>query len=183
MWSGPLPEMKNHVREMHNNPGDNVELSGPFKTVLRNVTEISSFRQVMFALNEIFYVIWEIRDNIFYCATFHIGPKENYSKFKYRFCISKKKGESLSVCLTTRSFMDDVEEVLKSGNCVAIHYSSIEKFVKNCVLPFEIHIFSNDSSNFSGDRNESDCVGGDYRGSEDNDSGDNEVADGVENNQ
>ncbi|PNF30038.1 hypothetical protein B7P43_G05840 [Cryptotermes secundus] len=147
-WAGPLPELKTHVQEMHNSPGDHVELDGPFKTVLRNISETSSFRQTIFTLNEIFYIIWEVRDDIFYCVSFHIGPKKNSSKFKYRFRVSKRRGgESISYSLKTSSFMDDVEEIIKGGDCVAIHYRSVEKFIKNGVLPFEIYIFPNDVTN------------------------------------
>jgi hypothetical protein len=168
--------MRNHVQEMHNSPGDNVELAGPFKTVLRNISETSSFRQTIFTLNEIFYVIWEVRDNIFYCVSFHVGPKKNSSKFKYRFRVSKRKGgESISYCLKTSSFMDDVEEIIKDGDCVAIHYRCVERFIKNGVLPFEIYIFHNDRNKFNGKTKENDVNGSD------NDVDDNVVADEIEN--
>lgn len=174
--------MKDHVTEMHNNPGDNVELTGPFRTVLRNVLDPSSFRQVLFALDEMFYVIWDIRDNTFYCATFHVGPKDNSCKFKYKFSISKKGGESLSCCLTTCSFMDNVEDVIKSGKCVAIHYGSVENFIKNGTLPFEIHIFYNDPSKSNRRSSESDYVIGDFNEDDGDDIDDNEMEEEVESN-
>jgi hypothetical protein len=173
--------MKNHVKDMHDSPGDNVELTGPLRTVLRNISEISSFRQAMFALNEVFYVIWELRDNTFYCATFHIGTKENSCKFKYRFRISKQKGgESISYCLKTHSFMEDVDEIIGRGECVTIHYSCVQKFIKNSVLPFEIHIFNND--NIKCGRNEIYYITRDCSESYDNDIGDNGIGDEVESN-
>jgi hypothetical protein len=170
--------MKSHVQEVHNSPGDNVEVTGPFKTVLRNISETTSFRQAVFTLNEIFYVIWEVRDNIFYCVSFHIGPKKNSSKFKYRFRVSKERaGESISYSLKTSSFMDDVEEIIKGGDCVAIHYRSVEKFIKNGALPFEIYISHNGDYKSYGKTKEN-VSNGDINGSDDND---NEAADETEN--
>jgi hypothetical protein len=181
-WVGPLVEMKNHVKKMHDSPGDNVELTGPLRTVLRNISESSSFRQVMFTLNEIFYVIWELRDNIFYCATFHIGPKENSCKFKCRFRISKKRGgESISYCVKTHSFMEDVDEIIERGECVAIHYSCLQKFIKNSVLPFEIQIFNADTNKCH--RNEVCYISGDCNDSSDNGCDDNGISDEGENDQ
>jgi hypothetical protein len=176
--------MKGHVQEMHSSPGDNVEVAGPFKTVLRNISETTSFRQAVFTLNEIFYVIWEVRDNIFYCVGFHIGPKKNSSKFKYRFRVSKERaGESISYSLKTSSFMDDVEEIIKGGDCVAIHYRSIEKFIKNGALPFEIFISHNDDYKPYGKTKEN-VSNGDFNGNDDNDNvndNDNEAAEETEN--
>jgi hypothetical protein len=168
--------MKNHVKEIHDCPGDNVELTGPLRTVLRNVSEMSSFRQVMFTLNEIFYAIWELRDNTFYCATFHIGQKEHSCKFKYRFRISKKKGgESISYCLTTHNFMEDVDGVIERAECVAIHYGCVQRFIKNSVLPFELQIFNNDLNKH--DTNEIYFINGDCNESCGNDAGNNGITD------
>lgn len=175
-------EMKNHVKEMHDSPGDNVELTGTLRTVLRNISETSSFRQVMFTLNEIFYVIWELRDSTFYCATFHIGPKENACKFSYRFRISKKRGkECIAYCLQTHSYMENVNDVIEKGDCVSIHYNCVEKFIKNSALPFEIQIFNNRPYKRRRNRNDSYYVSGDCNDSSDNDTGDNGLAGEVEN--
>jgi E3 ubiquitin-protein ligase SIAH1 len=180
-WSGSLVEMKNHVKEMHDSPGDNVELTGPLRTVLRDISEISSFRQVIFTLNEIFYVIWELRNNTFYCAAFHIGQKENSCKYKYRFRISKKKGaESISYCLKTHSFMDDVDGLIERGECVAIRYNCVQKFIKNSVLPFEIHIFNNDLNKH--EKNEFYFISGNCNESYDKDAGENGITDEVDSN-
>lgn len=72
--------------------------------------------------------------------------------------------------------MDDVEEIIKGGDCVAIHYRSVEKFIKNGVLPFEIYIFPNDRNKFVGKSEDNEVNGGD------NDDYDNVVADEVDNN-
>jgi len=173
-------EMKTHVKEVHDSPGDNVELTGSLRTVLRDISEISSFRQVIFTLNEIFYVIWELRNNIFYCAAFHIGQKENSCKYKYRFCISKKGGESVSYCLKTHSFMDDVGGLIERGECVAIHYNCVQKFIRNSVLPFEIHIFNNDLNKH--ERNEIYFISGSCNQSYDNDAGENKMTDELDSN-
>lgn len=162
-----------------------MELSGPFKTVLRNISETSRFRQTVFTLNEIFYVIWEVRDNTFYCVIFHIGPKRISLKYKYRFRLSKKGGsESISYFLKTSSFMDDVEEVIESGNCVAIHYNCIENFIKSGALPFEIYIFHHVDSKLDGNIKEN-LVNDDFSGSDsDNDDDDDkdEAVDEAEDN-
>jgi hypothetical protein len=71
--------------------------------------------------------------------------------------------------------MDDVEDIIKGGDCVAIHYRSVEKFIKNGVLPFEICIFLNDRNKFSGETKENDVKGCD------NDVDNNVVADEIEN--
>jgi hypothetical protein len=70
--------------------------------------------------------------------------------------------------------MDDVEDIIKGGDCVAIHYKSVEKFIKNGALPFEIYIFHNDRNKFSGKTKENNVNGS---GNDD----DNKVADEIEN--
>lgn len=72
--------------------------------------------------------------------------------------------------------MDDVEEIIKGGDCVAIHYRSVEKFIEDGVLPFEIYIFPNDRNKFGGKTKKNEVNGSN------NDDCDNVVADEVDNN-
>lgn len=78
--------------------------------------------------------------------------------------------------------MDNVEDVIKSGKCVAIHYGSVENFIKNGTLPFEIHIFYNDPSKSNRRSSESDYVIGDFNEDDGDDNGDNEMEEEVESN-
>jgi hypothetical protein len=76
--------------------------------------------------------------------------------------------------------MDDVDGVIERGECIAIHYNCVQKFIRNSVLPFEIQIFNNDLNKH--ERNEIYFISGGCNESYDIDDDVNGIRDGIDSN-
>jgi hypothetical protein len=150
-WLGPFSAIKKHVKKSHNENGDYDEIVGCAKIVLINVSENSDYRQIIFTLGKMFYVLFKTIGNIFFCVVFYVGPSEESSKYKYRFSLTKKGTGAISYCLFTRGFVEDSSEVIETGNCIAIHFGCVERFVDDNCLPYEIEFFEHEDCDDSGD--------------------------------
>jgi hypothetical protein len=98
--------------------------------------------KALVVFGELFYAVWKVLEGDFCCTVIYVGPESNSSKFSFRFTITaKNKIETISTCLITRSYNENVDEVLKPGNCIAIHYDTVEKFFAGeNKLPFQLEI-------------------------------------------
>lgn len=139
-WSGPMDTVRTHVETKHH--GSCVQrVSRKFKTVLHNVSWSQRYYQAIITLGELFYVSWRVQSGIFYCAVFHIGPKEITPKFKYRFAISTKDGDEYSMSCLTHSYFENVNDIVRQGKCVTLHYSAVQSSCNDKGdLPFRMEI-------------------------------------------
>ncbi|PSN42269.1 hypothetical protein C0J52_20419 [Blattella germanica] len=140
-WCGPLLNMKKHVKQMHKAEADTLNTEEPLQMLLamKSETEFEPVRQILLALEEMFLTMFKVVDGTFYCVVVHIGARANASKYKYTLRMRTGK-EALSCSFITASFMDNIEELLKNGECMALRLSCIKKFVKCSKLRMDIEI-------------------------------------------
>ena len=139
-WTGPMDTVRTHVEIGHS--GSCVQrVSRKFKTVLHNVSCSQRYYQAIITLGELFYVSWRVQSGVFYCAVFHIGPKENTPKFRYRFAISTKDGDEYSMSTFTHSYFENLNDIVRQGKCVTLQYSNVQKSCnEKGDLPFRMEI-------------------------------------------
>jgi hypothetical protein len=137
-----LDDLKRHVLRDHD--GSNLDDYGHsrFYSRLRPMTPNGSFAKALVVFGELFYAVWRVKEGQLRCTVMYIGPENNCSNYTYRFTVtSSNKGETISMCLVTQSYTENLDDVLKPGNCIAISYDIIQRFlVKENMLPFRFDI-------------------------------------------
>jgi hypothetical protein len=137
-WIGALTAIETHVKSVHVN--QTVEHSGPFEVELQNFSTTRRFCKAIFTLGKLFYLVWETTQHTFHFAVFCIGHKDDADKFTYDFIIGKQR-DSISITGTCRSYLESKGEVLRPGECVTLHYLTVQKYVnKKRDLSCEIEI-------------------------------------------
>jgi hypothetical protein len=134
--------MKNHVKNNHGEGNDTQESTGRFSAVLTNLSSERHYKKTVSIGDELFYVVWKIKDGSFFCAVLYVGPKNNSSRFKYTFSITADNGlKKISMIFQTHSVVKNMEHVFTPGNCVLLHYDTVLKFLnsnKYLLCDFEI---------------------------------------------
>lgn len=137
-WSGSLTGIGTHVKSGH--VDQTVEHSGAFEVQLQNFNIARRFYKAVFTLGKLFYMAWETTNHTFYFAVFCIGHKEEADRFTYDFKIGKQR-ETVSITGTCRSYLEAKDDVLRPGECVTLHYRTVQKYVnQNRDLTCEIEI-------------------------------------------
>jgi hypothetical protein len=131
-WIGSLQDMKSHIKTSHSNGNDTHECDGRFNVVLTNLSPEHHYRKAVWTADELFYVVWEITDDSFFCAVLYVGQKKKSSKFVYKFSLSTENGiKMISMCFRTRSVVQEMEKILTHGDCVVLHYDTVLKFLNS----------------------------------------------------
>jgi len=113
--------MENHRGECHE------YVEGKFR-VLRNFGAPMSLSQFVFALNEVFFLIFHANDDTLYAVLQYIGPAENAAKFKYKIeFVNADNTEGVTVMHLTRSFGEKLDDIFKAGNCGKLHYDVVRR--------------------------------------------------------
>jgi hypothetical protein len=141
-WCCPLADLKRHVLRDHRGNSLDIYGGGSFYSHLSPLTPTASMSKALVVFGELFYAVWKVIEGDFCCTVIYVGPEKDCTNFSFRFTITaRNKIETISTCLITRSYSENVEEVLKPGNCIAIHYDTIEKFFAGeNKLPFQLEI-------------------------------------------
>jgi hypothetical protein len=141
-WCCPLVDLKTHVLRDHRGNSLNIYGGGRFYSHLSPLTPTADMSKAIIVFGELFYAVWKVIEGDFRCTVLYVGPENNSSEFSFRFTITaRNKIETISTCLITRSYNEDLDDVLKPGNCIAIHYDTIEKFFAGeNKLPFQLEI-------------------------------------------
>ncbi|KDR15644.1 uncharacterized protein LOC110833383 [Zootermopsis nevadensis] len=166
-WRGPLVGMKDHVKVYHNNLNDMHESNGAFNVVLTGLSPGQHYRKIVFISDELYYIYWRIKDDCFYCAVLHVGEDKICSKYKYKFTLTTESDDKkISMSFPTRCILEDLEEILLSGDCVILKYNTVLKFLNanmHLECEFEINVIESDM-NIAGKAGErSVCVEPDVR--------------------
>jgi hypothetical protein len=134
--------MKNHVKVFHNNINDTHESTGVFNVILTGLSPTQHYRKAVFISDELFYVYWRIEDGKFYCAVLYVGEEEKSPKYKYKFTLTTECGDKkVSMSFPTRYILDNLEELLESGDCVILNYNTVLQFLNsNMYLECEFQI-------------------------------------------
>jgi hypothetical protein len=137
-WTGALSHIGRHVRSDHRN--DTSENAGAFEVTLQNFSTAQRYYKAMFTCDKLFYLVWETTNITFYFSVFLVGQKNEADEFTYDFKIGKHR-DKVSVTGTCRSYLEAKREVLRPGECVTLHYDTVQKYVRqNGDLLCEIEI-------------------------------------------
>ena len=138
-WRGPLAEMKAHVQESHDK--DIWEADEAMNKQI-SLSPTGLYNNVVFILNEIFYVQFRCDNGNFYAFVKYIGPKCNADKYRSVVTISsKEEGEFLAACFATFGYKDDNEDIIRDGKCLKLHYNVVSKLAdKDKNLSTEVKI-------------------------------------------
>ena len=126
-WTGALTAIQSHVISAH--VDQTTEHSGPFEVKLQNFNTARRFCKAISTLGKLFYLVWETTHNTFYFAVFCIGHKDEADQFTYDFTIGKQR-DGISITGTCRSYLEAKSDVLRPGECVTLHYRTVQKYVK-----------------------------------------------------
>ncbi|XP_069680245.1 E3 ubiquitin-protein ligase Siah1-like isoform X2 [Periplaneta americana] len=146
-WQGRIVDIKSHVKNDHKQGYDAGEVSGEFDVVISNFSAGKFYRGHVFTLNELFFIMCDVKNSNFLFSIVHVGLKKNVPNFRYRFALGTNKSEmnAISMIFGVRNFMDDEESVLNLGDCVSLHYVTVAKFLdENNRLYFKIEIVPSD---------------------------------------
>jgi hypothetical protein len=134
--------LKDHVKVYHNNVNDTHEANGVFNVVLTGLSPAQHYRKAVFISDELFYMYWRIKDDSFCCAVLYVGEEEKCCKYKYKFTLTTETDDKkISMSFPTRCILEDLEEILHSGDCVILKYNTILKFLNtNMHLECEFQI-------------------------------------------
>ncbi|XP_069680246.1 uncharacterized protein [Periplaneta americana] len=148
-WSGTLQDMKSHIVNKHGNGPDLHKCEGEFNVVLTDLSPSRHYRKAVLSGDELFYIIWEIKDGNFFCVVFYIGSKKKCSKFKYTFSLISDTGiKTISMGFRPRNIVENIDQVLVPGECVLLHYDTVLKFVNsNKFLTCDFEIKSLEAAN------------------------------------
>lgn len=142
VWNGSLPDMKNHIKTSHGDGNDMHESTGHFNVILTNLSPERHYRKVVSIGDELFYVVWEIKDGRFFCSVLYVGTKKKSFRFMYAFSIKTENGlKKISMSFQTQSVVKSMEHVFTPGDCVLLHYDTVLKFLnsnKYLLCDFEI---------------------------------------------
>jgi E3 ubiquitin-protein ligase SIAH1 len=140
-WTGAIMTIEDHVKSDH---GDHTaEHSGAFEVTLQNFNTARRFYKAILTLDKLFYLVWETTHHTFYFSVFCVGLKDEADQFTYDFIIGKHR-DSISITGTCRSYLEGKSVVLSPGECVTLHYRTVQKYVHDKTdLSCEIEIRQN----------------------------------------
>ena len=140
-WTGSYNDIKEHLMEEHHD-GCYEYVDGNFR-VLENIKPYMILSQFVFALNEVFFLRFQVNSDTLYTVLLYIGPAENAAKYKYNVkFVNKDDTESVTVMQLTRSFDENLDDILKSGNCVKLHFDMVSRLeTKEGGLKYKTAIF------------------------------------------
>jgi hypothetical protein len=121
-WTGILSDITVHIKDRHNS--EIAEVQGHFKVELLDLAKGRRYHQVVLILGELFYLIWETKDDAFSFGVFYFGPKEETEAFKYGI----KMGNSAEYVAVTRKCHSYLEGGLKNiqpEKYVKLYYNTI----------------------------------------------------------
>jgi hypothetical protein len=125
-WTGSYNDIKQHLEEEH--------LDQCYDYVEANLTAVIGFataaanKRFVFAYNEVFFRSFPERDGTFYAVLLYVGPPENAAKYKYKFeFVNKDKTEGVTILHVTRSYTENFDDILRSGNCGKLHSDVVSR--------------------------------------------------------
>lgn len=134
--------MKEHVTEAHRRY---MRVGAESTSVLNNVSDTPGYSLIIFAFEEVFLQKSRLHDKKFYSLVQYIGPKENASKYRYEFQLSTgTEHQKLIVGHLVHSSSDQLQDVIKDGNCVRLDYEVIQRFMYEDKLPYKLRLYKID---------------------------------------
>jgi len=143
-WEGFIADMEVHIRNKHVEVSDSRDVHGTHKVRLPKFETSSAWCQALFTMNEVFFRLSLVQHGFLYCCVLYVGPKDKAHNYSYRLTIENTEGNgSVSSCHQTTGYQNDIDEIIKKGNCAVFHL----EFAKTCMneeneLEIEEEIFA-----------------------------------------
>lgn len=152
----PITDLKSHVLRDHKGMSLEIYGGGKFYSHLSPLTHTLCMSKALLVFGELFYAVWKVIAGGLYCAVIYVGPENKSSKYTFRFTLTAiNKIETVSTCLITKSYSENIHEILKPGNCIVVNYDTIkEMFAIENKLPFKLEISKLKRSNNGGSHND-----------------------------
>jgi E3 ubiquitin-protein ligase SIAH1 len=129
-WEGYIADLQHHVRSEHVDTSDARDVHGTHKARLPKFDTASAWCQALFTMKEVFFRLSFVQDGFLYCCVFYVGPKDKAPNYNYRLTIENTEGKgSVSSCHQTIGYENDIDEIIRKGNCAVFHL----EFAKTCV--------------------------------------------------
>jgi hypothetical protein len=139
-WTGSYDDIKGHLKEKHS-----ADCYEDTETDLRSLVKFSNIKRYwkfVFAHNEIFFRLFEAKDDVFYAVLQYVGPPENAAKYKYKVMFyNQENTESVTIMHMTRSLAENLDDIFRSSNCGKLHYDVVSRLrdkERNLHLKFKI---------------------------------------------
>lgn len=131
-WAGSLHDMKTHIKNSHSGRNDTHKSNGRFNVVLTALSPERHYRKAVWSGDDLFYAVWQIKGGNFYCTVLYVGPKKKSSKFTYKFSLTTDNGmKNISMLFRTQSVVTSMEKFFTAGDCVLLHYDTVQKFLNS----------------------------------------------------
>jgi E3 ubiquitin-protein ligase SIAH1 len=125
-WTGSYNDIKKHLMEKHR--GDCYEYVDGMFRVLKNIAACVILSQFVFALNEVFFLRFQVTNDTLYAVLLYVGPPQNAAKYKYKVkFVNKDDTEGVTVMHLTRSFDENLDDIFNAGNCGKVHYDVVRR--------------------------------------------------------
>jgi E3 ubiquitin-protein ligase SIAH1 len=125
-WTGSYSDIKGHLKENHAEVCCEY-VEGDFK-FLYSLTKHMEIFCFIFAYNEIFFSLFQVKHDIFYAVVLYVGPVGNAAKYKYKVeFVDEDDTEGVTIMHLTRFCYEDLDDVYNSGNCGKLHYDVVSR--------------------------------------------------------
>ena len=129
-WSGVPFDMADHVRHSH----DSERVAGTEESewIPLSLSFEWPLQTAIFALDKLFFPLSSIREGRLFFAVFHVGHKDDSSRYRYDFRMEisddpqQSHSENSVIC---HNYMENRNEVEVSGDCIILYRDSIRKYV------------------------------------------------------
>jgi len=97
--------------------------------------------RVIYALGQVFYQQFNVKEESFYFVVQHVGPANADDKYKYEFTLESSEGEvKIQMSQYAQSVRINIDDIRESGKCVRLHYDVVKNFMEEGSLKFEMEI-------------------------------------------
>ncbi|KAJ9581393.1 hypothetical protein L9F63_023428, partial [Diploptera punctata] len=91
-WNGVRDGLKDHIFSKHRN--ETLMHEGNDMAIITEYSPRETYLRHVIAYNNIFYRRIEVRDYMWYCTLYHLGSKEETSKFKYKISFENENDDT-----------------------------------------------------------------------------------------
>ena len=125
-WTGSYKDMKAHLKENHfEGFCEYVESDVKF---IYNLTAGMKLFCFIFAYNEVFFSLFQEKDDLLFAVVLCVGPAEIAAKYKYRLEFSNNSNtEGFTVMHLTRSSAENLIDIYKFGRCGMLHFGVVKR--------------------------------------------------------
>lgn len=125
-WIGILLLMKVHVKSEHSS--EISETGRHFNVKLLNFSTTRRYRTAVFVSDELFYLVWEIRQLAFHFSVFHFCHRKDTEALTYSIKIGNSEGY-ISITRVCQRYLEDNRGDLEPGNCATFHSGAVAEYI------------------------------------------------------